>query len=259
MKLHFLYKFATLNKSKTMNTIEVCFTPVLFEHILTKDNYAVAVIDVLRATTSICTAFEYGVEKIIPVASDEEAIAKKKDNFLIAAEEDGITLYYADFGNSPFFFKNPYLKGKQIVYKTTNGTKAIRLAKNSNKIIIASFLNISAVANWFEKENLNAVLLCAGWKDKFNIEDTLLAGAIAQKLSILPNFKIECDSANAAIDLWVKASENPVEYIQKAMHRERLRKLGLDDVIEYCFTNDTTSIVPEYNGKEIIRSLRFEV
>jgi 2-phosphosulfolactate phosphatase len=235
-----------------MNTIEVCLSPVLYKHILTTQHFGVAVIDVLRATTSITTAFDYGVSEIIPVASDSEAISFKEKGCLVAAENDGVTLDYADFGNSPFYFRNSELKGKSIAYKTTNGTQAIKMLDNSERVLIASFLNLTSVVEWFERHQMNVLLLCSGWKNKFNLEDSLLAGALVAKLSQLEGFKIECDAAHAVLDLWKTAEQNPVEYIQKAMHRERLRKLGLDDVLEYCFSTDISDVMPEYDGIKIV-------
>ncbi len=236
-----------------MKTIEVCLTPILYEHkLLISDFFGVAVIDVLRATTSITTAFEHGVKEIFPVATDEEAIALGKKGYLIASENDGIKPEYADFGNSPLFFKDARLRGKSIVYKTTNGTQTIKMLNKSERIIISSFLNISAVAKWFYVNKLNSVLLCSGWKNKFNLEDSLLAGALTEKLTSDFGYIINCDAAHAVYDLWKIAKKDPVKYIDKAMHRERLRKLGLDDVIEYCFTTDITNVLPEYDGEKII-------
>lgn len=234
-----------------MNTIEVCLTPALYKHILTCKNFSVAVIDVLRATTSITTAFDFGVKEIFPVATDQEALVYKKKGCFIAAERDGITLDYADFGNSPLFFRNPELHGRSIAYKTTNGTQTIKMLERSESVIIASFLNLQAVVDYLEKQNMNVVLLCSGWKNKFNLEDSLLAGALVEKLSRLPGFVIDCDAAHATLDLWKIAKNDPVAYIQKAMHRERLRKLGLDDVIDYCFSIDISKAMPEYDGVKI--------
>ncbi len=219
---------------------------------LTCHHFGVAVIDVLRATTSITTAFDSGVKEIFPVSTDDEALSYKNKGCLIAAERDGVTLDYADFGNSPLFFRNPELKGTSIAYKTTNGTQAIKMLERSDRVLIASYLNLSAVVEWFERHQLNAVLLCSGWKNKFNLEDSLLAGALVEKLSQLSSYKINCDAAHAVYDLWQIAKPDPVAYIQKAMHRERLRKLGLDDVIDFCFTIDISRAMPEYDGERII-------
>ena len=110
-------------------TIEVCFTPKLFADIITKDNYIVVLADILRATTSICAAFENGVQEIIPVASLEIAKEYKDKGFLVASEQDGKKLDWADFGNSAFNFSREAVAGRTLVYCTTNGTRAIEIAK----------------------------------------------------------------------------------------------------------------------------------
>ncbi len=233
------------------NSIEVCFSPALLEHILTEPPFTVVVIDILRATTSICAAFENGVERIIPVASAEEAFSYKEKGYLIAAEKNGIKLDFADFGNSPDNFMQDEVKGRTIVYNTTNGTQTIKMVSTHKPVIIGSFSNISAVASFVAERKQNLVILCAGWKNKFNLEDSLFAGALTSYLLQYDNMYMNCDSAQAALDLWNIAKKDPLAYIQKAMHRERLRKLKLDSILEYCFTIDTCNVVPLYDGFEI--------
>lgn len=233
-----------------MNNIEVCFTPALFEYTITEQPFSVAVIDILRATTSICTAFQNDVKKIIPVATTEEAISYKNKGFLIAAERNGIKLDFADFGNSPDNFSSELVRGRSIVYSTTNGTQTIKKISSGSPIVIASFINISAAANFIAKQNKDTVIVCAGWKNKFNLEDSIFAGALTEKLMDL-NFNIMCDSAHAALDLWTTAKKDVIKYIQKAMHRERLKKLKLDSILDYCFTEDLTDAVPVYDGLKI--------
>ncbi len=227
-----------------MNTIEVCFTPKLYSEIITKENFIVVMVDILRASTSICAAFQNGVEAMIPVASLEEAKAYKDKGYLVASEREGIVLGFADFGNSAFNFMTEAVKGKTIAYSTTNGTQAIELAKNAQELVIGSFSNLSALSNWLIKQNSNVVILCAGWKNKFNLEDSIFAGALTEKLLASALFKMDCDAAEAALDLWHLAKPNPLTYIQKAAHRMRLQKLKLDDVLDFTFQLDTAHVVP---------------
>jgi 2-phosphosulfolactate phosphatase len=227
-----------------MNTIEVCFTPKLYSEIVTKENFIVVMVDILRASTSICAAFENGVEAIIPVASLNEAKAYKDKGYLVASEREGIVTGFADFGNSAFNFMTEAVKGKTIAYSTTNGTQAIELAKNAAGLVIGAFSNITILSQWLINQNCNVVILCAGWKNKFNLEDSIFAGALIERLKTSNAFNTDCDAAEAAIDLWSIAKANPLAYIQKAAHRERLRKLKLDDVLEYSFQFDTTKVVP---------------
>ncbi len=239
-----------------MNTIEVCLTPKLFDEIITKDNYIVVMVDILRASTSICAAFENEVKEIIPVSTLDEAREYKSKGFLVASERDGKVLDFADFGNSAFNFMNKEVKGTTIVYSTTNGTQAIALAKDAKGLVIGAFNNISVLSDYLIKENSNIVILCAGWKNKFNLEDTIFAGALIERLLKNTNFTLDCDAAEASLDLWHTAKENPLAYIEKAAHRHRLKKLNLDDVLEYTFTMDSTKVVPVLKGDKIINVLK---
>jgi 2-phosphosulfolactate phosphatase len=232
-------------------SIEVCFSPKLYGEILTKENLVVVLVDILRATTTICTAFHNGVKSIIPVETADEAREWKEKGFLVASEQDGKKLDFADFGNSAFSFTREKIEGKTLIYCTTNGTRALARAKNAGKIVIGSFLNLSSVEKWLTGLDRNVVILCSGWKNKFCLEDTLFAGALAERLLRHPGCHTHCDSANAAMDLWRFAENDILGYIEKAAHRHRLKKLGLDDVIPYSFTSDQTNVVPVYDGAEI--------
>ena len=234
-----------------MHTIEVCFSPKLFSEIITKNNFIVVLVDILRATTSICTAFANGVERIIPVGDLEEAREYKKRGFLVATEQDGKKLDFADFGNSAFSFTRENIGGKTLVYCTTNGTRALDMARTADSIVIGSFINLGALTEWLVSQDKNVVILCSGWKNKFCIEDTLFAGALTELLIDHPGFGMDCDAAEAALDLWKIAKPDIHVYLEKAAHRHRLKRLGLDDVIPYSFIPDQTDVVPVFNGKEI--------
>jgi len=223
--------------------LETCFSPALYE----PERHAgsiVVVIDILRATSAICTAFENGAESIIPVATVPEARKYKEKGFLVAAERDGYVLDFADFGNSPFNFTPDRVAGKTIVYSTTNGTGIIKIASDAGFIIIGSFLNISAVISWISKQEKDVVLFCAGWKNRFNLEDTICAGAFAERLISTSLYNTVCDSTHAALDLWSLAKNDTMGYLEKAAQRSRLRDKKLDDCIPFCLTMDYTLKIP---------------
>ncbi|HQG35594.1 MAG TPA: 2-phosphosulfolactate phosphatase [Bacteroidales bacterium] len=223
--------------------LEVCFSPAIFCRYESKDAIVV-VIDILRASSAICTAFENGAKEIIPVREVEDAKEFKKRGFLVAAERDGFILDFADFGNSPFNFTREKIEGKTIVYSTTNATRIIEMASSAYKTVIGSFLNISSITKWLVKEERNVILFCAGWKDRFSLEDAVCSGAIASLLLESEKFFTICDSTHAAIDLWSLAKKNLTGYMQKAAQRSRLRDKNLDDCIEFCLTSDFTEIIP---------------
>lgn len=223
--------------------LETCFSPALYEP-ERHGGSIVVVIDILRATSAICTAFENGAESIIPVATIPEVKAYKKKGYLVAAERDGYVLDFADFGNSPFNFTPEKVAGKTIVYSTTNGTRIIKMAASAGYIIIGSFLNISALTSWISLQEKNVVLFCAGWKNRFNLEDTICAGAVAERLMASSLYSTICDSTLAAMDLWSLAKNDIPAYIEKAAQRSRLRDKKLDDCIQFCLTADYTRKVP---------------
>lgn len=232
-----------------MNRIEVCFSPSAFGYFDYTDKIVV-VVDILRATSVICTMFKNGVREVIPVKDIEGAKAYKEKGYLVVAERNGEKLDFADFGNSPFYFTPQAVEGKTIVYSTTNGTNAIAVGGGARAVVIGSFLNFSAVLKYLEKQSGDILILCAGWKGKFCLEDSIFAGALAQSLLETENFNTICDSTNAAIDLWQIARIDIKAYLEKVAQRHRLKKLGLDDVIDYCFTFDQTDKLPVYkNGK----------
>ena len=235
-------------------TIEVCFTPILYPYKLIKKDFVVIIVDVLRATTTICTAFQNGAKAIIPIANVEDINKYKNNGFIIAGERDGIKLENADLGNSPFNFTKEIVADKTIVITTTNGTQAIEMANDSDSIVMGSFLNLNAIGNWITEQNKNVIILCAGWKNKFNLEDTLFAGALVEYLSDSLNFNLNlsCDSAIAALDLWTIAKEDLLDYVEKTSHRHRLKRMVLDDVIEYCFTPNISEVIPAYIDGKLI-------
>jgi len=230
--------------------IDVCFSPFLYP-VYEKEGQIVVVIDVLRATSAICTAFQHGVEKMIPVATVEEALVYKKQGYLVGAERNAIAIEGFDFGNSPYSYMTDKIKGQTVVITTTNGTQAIEAAKNAHAVVIGSFLNISALCDWLLKENKSILLLCSGWKNKFNLEDTLFAGAVAEILSKHQTFDL-LDGALATKYLYQQAHQNPYKFLNYSSHKERLSGMGLKDDIKYCLTLDQTKVIPVLQGKYLV-------
>ncbi len=231
--------------------IEVCYSPALFPYYENSDAIVV-VNDILRASSAIVTAFMNGVERIIPVGTLEEAKSYKDRGFMVAAERDGIVRDFADFGNSPYNFTAERVKGKEIVYSTTNGTNAINLASSGSQVLIGAYLNISALAEHIKKSGKDLLVLCAGWKNKFNLEDTLFAGALSKMVLEDQQFHTICDATLGALDLYEAAEKDMMAYIEKVAQRHRLKKNKLDDVIGYCHEYDLTRLIPVLEGKHLV-------
>ena len=232
--------------------IEVCYTPREYDYF--KDEFEiVVVIDVLRATTAICVAFEYGIKSIIPVPTLEDALEYKKEGFLVGAERKGQIVEGFDFGNSPYSYMKDEFKGKDVVLTTTNGTKSIAAAKDADTLVIGALVNVDALTTWLIKQNKNTLCLCSGWQDKFNLEDTICAGAISEALINTGNFTSIEDSSIAAKYLYLSAKDNYMGYLKSSSHRRRLRNLNLNEDIKYCLTPNKTKVIPILKDGKLIK------
>lgn len=238
----------------TKNRLEVCLSPAIYDKHADDENLVV-IVDILRATSSICAAIHNGVKKLIPVATVEEAREMKNRGYLVASERDGHVLDFADFGNSPFNFIPEIVKDKEIVYSTTNGTRCIHLASHSKAVVIGSFLNLSSLVDWLIVQNSPVLIFCASWKDRFSLEDTVFAGALAERLLNSGKFESICDAVTASIDLWNLAKEDLKSYILKSAQKTRLASKGLDDCIDYCLTADQTEVIPAFKDDCLINIL----
>jgi 2-phosphosulfolactate phosphatase len=232
--------------------IEVCYTPQAYP-LFHKENAIVVVIDVFRATSAIVTAFYNGVNKMIPVATVEEAREYQKNGFMAAAERDGEIIEGFDLGNSPFGYMNNKIKGKIIAISTTNGTQAIEVSRKASKIVIGSFLNLDAVCDYLIAEQKDVILVCAGWKNKFNLEDTLFAGAVVDRLTSDASIKYDCDSAIGSKHLYNLAKDDLFSFLLTSSHRNRLAKLDLERDIKYCLTLNQCAVIPYMEGKYLVK------
>lgn len=228
-----------------MKTIDVCLTPDLM-HLYDVKGHSVVVVDILRATSCMTTALACGVDAIAPFAKLEDCLAMKEQGYYTAGERDGKKVDGFDLGNSPFEYQDPKLKGQRVAFTTTNGTQAIVKSLGAAEIIIGSFLNISAVATHLQHSAHPILIVCAGWKGKFNLEDTLFAGALVEKLK--SDFKPACDSALAAAHLYAGAKNDLLGFLSASSHVQRLAKLNIKKDIEFCLTHDVYDCLPKLSA-----------
>lgn len=224
-----------------MKHIDVCLSPDLM-HLYQVQNHTVVVVDILRATSCMTTAFAHGIAAIAPFAQLQDCLAMKEKGYFTAGERDGKKVDGFDLGNSPFEYQDPALKGKHIAFTTTNGTQAIVKSLGAKEIIIGSFLNLSAVTAHLQTLPYDILVVCAGWKGKVNLEDTLFAGAVAEKLK--DHAQPACDAPLAAQHLYNQARNNMVAFLSTSSHVKRLAKLGISKDIEFCLTPDQYNVVP---------------
>jgi 2-phosphosulfolactate phosphatase len=232
-----------------MNSIDVCISPDLL-HLYPLQGKIVVVVDVLRATSCMTTAFANGVKSIIAVATLEECMAYKNRGFLAAAERDGKTADGFDLGNSPFSYMDSSFKNKTLVVTTTNGTLAIAKSKEAEEILIGAFLNKTSLIKYLSEQNKDVLVLCSGWRGNFNMEDTLFAGSLVAGLEgILAH---ESDSSLMAKRLYLAARHNMMQFLEDSTHFKRLSRLNLYKDIEFCLTEDLYDILIAQREGELV-------
>ncbi len=212
------------------------------------NNSVVVIIDVFRATSTIATALYNGAERIIPVDDVQKCIAigNATPNSITAGERDGKVIEGLQHGNSPAEYPSSFIKGKTLVLTTTNGTKLLHMALKNGaaEVITGSFPNLSAVCDFLMKQNRNVFLGCSAWKDRFNLEDTLFAGAVIEKVKA--HFTIHCDSSLMAEQMYQHHKNDMHSFARLTTHWHRLSKFGLEKDLEYCVTNDVANVLPIY-------------
>ena len=233
-----------------MKTIDVCLTPDLM-HLYDVKSRIVVVVDIFRATSCMTTAFAHGVDAIIPVAKLEDCLALKSTDTYTAGERDGKKVDGFDLGNSPFEYMSSDLKGKKIAFTTTNGTQAIVKSLPAKQIIVGSFLNISAVSDFLAQTHDSVLVVCAGWKGKFNLEDTLFAGALVENLKGYA--EPDCDAPLAAAHLYSMAKHDMRGFLNNSSHVKRLARLGITRDIDFCLTRDQYDAVPLLKNGVLVR------
>jgi len=165
-------------------TIDVFFSPVVGQEVAVEGRTAV-VIDVIRATSCMVEAMANGARAIFPTVLAENAIKLASDlgreETLLCGERKGIKIEGFDLGNSPAEFTTEVVEGKQLVMSTTNGTRAFLAVEDSERVLAASLLNLSAVARALSDVS-DLVVICAGRANRFALEDALCAGYLIRKV-----------------------------------------------------------------------------
>lgn len=234
-----------------MNTIDIVLSPELIETYSEKPVLCI-VIDVLRASSTIITAFANGAKAIYPLADIETAEEKARSGALVGAERNVLRCDFATFGNDPAEYTPEKVGGQEIYFTTTNGTKTIRRCLDlGHEVVIGGFVNIDAVVRACEGRDVLCV--CAGWQGKFCLEDAFFAGAVVQRLA--HSHTIGSDAGRMMAELWDLHKGHSFDYIKGSDHFARMARVGKEGAVPYCLTEGIIKIVPtasKNSGDEII-------
>lgn len=223
-------------------------------HLYQVSQATVVIIDVLRATSTIATALFNGAKHIVPVDSVAKCIELGKQiNCVTAGERDGKIAEGLRHGNSPFEYSREFIEGRILVLTTTNGTRLLHMAldKGAREIVTGSFANLDAVTEYLVRQKNNVILACAAWKDRINIEDTLFAGAVIDR--VRSHFRIECDASHVSLNLYQRAAGDLFGFMREnnASHYNRLMGYGLEKDIRYCLEPNLANVLPIYEAGKL--------
>ena len=269
--------------------IEVILTPAELPALPQRDLHdAVCVVfDVLRATSTFVTALHHGAKAIVPVSEIVEALAirRKHPDVLLGGERDGVKIRAAqtggidfDFGNSPREHTPEKVRGKTIVSTTTNGTRALRACANAKTVLAASFLNLTATAEFIRQLHPAQVsLVCAGTCEDAALEDVLAAGALCESLIRWgnptgepktkrkhtstrgrdPHSKEACefsDSAEIARRIYAQAKPDLLATVRTSENARRLLAIPeLRDDVSFCLQHDTHPLIARMDAAGSVR------
>ena len=219
--------------------IEVSLSPALYPYRTIQSGHVTVAIDVLRATTAVCAAFQAGCKEVVPLDSLEALEHYRHQDYAIAAERGGKKLPGSDYGNSPTEYMSKDMRGIRLAYSTTNGTVSILRGADADLTMVGAFANLDALCERLQAEGRDVVLLCSGWQNDFCLEDTLVAGAIIDRLG-----NGHGDAAAMALALWKAAEGNPFDYCRNASHVHRLQGFGAEADIAFAFRINTCPVVP---------------
>ena len=225
--------------------IELSLTPALYDYRGIREHHTTVAVDILRATTAVCAAFQAGVMEVVPLDSLEALDHYRAQGYLSAAERGGKKVKDAECGNSPTEYLTMNLTGKRMAYSTTNGTVCILHGSDADRTLVGAFANISTLTQLLLDKPQDLVIMCSGWKNDFSIEDTLFAGALCQRLIASNCYTSTHDAVHMAIDLWRLCDNKPYDYsMHNASHVQRLIGFGAEKDIEFAFRTDTCPLVP---------------
>ena len=238
--------------------LDVFFTPSQVKPADTAGRL-VAIVDVLRASTTVATALGNGAKTVIPLEGADEVISRSKEfsrsGVKLAGEQKMFPIAGFDLGNSPQDFTAEAVEGKTILITTTNGTRALLGVQGARDIVIASYVNFTAVLAMMKvaaSSNTDIAIICAGEEGSFTLEDAACAGryvrAIPKRASVLSN-----DAASASVLIEKRYGENIAKVFKESTHGQALQSAGFGDDLTAAAEVDAYSVVPIYQDRQITK------
>jgi 2-phosphosulfolactate phosphatase len=218
----------------------------------------VAMIDVLRASTTIAVALHNGAKAIIPLEGSEEVVTRSKQferaSVLLAGERRMLRMEGFDLGNSPLEHTPEAVGGKTVLLTTTNGTKALLAVQGARDVLVASYVNLAAACAMLRaalRGGADLTIVCAGHDRQFALEDAACAGRIVHHVSKRLSAVDVNDAALAASLIDRKYGDNLMRLFKTAAHGRALAAAGFEGDLAACAAVDSYSVVPIYQDRQI--------
>ncbi len=238
--------------------IDLYFSPTQIDELQLRDKNIV-VIDVLRASTTIAMALSNGAKEIIPVSSVESAVKISGSLFgdviLRGGERNGKIIEGFNLGNSPQEYIEEVVKGKSIIFTSTNGSLAMTKARYAKNMAVGGFVNVSKIVEFIKGINSDFIFICAGNQPAvggFCVEDAVCAGMVIQKLQSDKSISLELsDAALASLTLFKKFGRSILKMIKNSEHGKYLKEIGFANDLRVCAGVDTIPVLPVLSGNVI--------
>lgn len=238
--------------------IDLCFTPFELDELDLRDKNVV-VIDVLRSSTTIAVALSNGAREIIPVESIENAVKISGSLFgdvtLRGGERNGKMIQGFNLGNSPLEYNEATVKGKSIIFCTTNGSVAMYKSRFAKNLAVGSFVNLTRTVDFMKEINADFVILCAGRANafsNFSLEDAVCAGMMVQKLSQEKSLTVELTDASLAAQALYKSYGRSIpKMLKNSEHGRYLAEIGFTTDLALCSAVDSVPVLPALTGNVI--------
>ncbi len=216
----------------------------------------VIVIDVLRTSSTITTVLFNGARAVIPVTDAEEAgkIASNLDqsSYLLGGERGGEPIEGYQHGNSPLEYSRQVVESKTVILNTTNGTRAISLARSAEHLVVGSFLNADAIVRFVKEAGNDVTIVCAGWRHRVALEDSLAAGMILYRLWDGKEPGLVSDGAHIAFTQYQNDRDQLQTTLRRCNHAQWLAGKGYQADVDYCFQIDAVPILPYFDDRRLI-------
>ena len=220
----------------------------------------VAVIDVLRASTTIAVALANGARAVIPFDSSEEVIQRSKQfdrgDVKLAGERKMLPIAGFDLGNSPLEFTAESVEGKTVLMTTTNGTGALTMVQGARDVVVGSYVNLSAVVAMLRsalRGGSDVTIICAGRERQFSLEDAACAGRYARLITRGVEGAEQNDAALACTMIDKRYGDNLAQLFSASTHGRALAEAGFSEDLLVCAAVDSYPVVPIYQDRQITK------